>query len=102
MPPDSGPVRTYVEPFNVNVYVVSWGAGGYLVHVDRREPASPISPARPPAGYYKFTDETGATGLLTAILPYLHTTLYFSTKPTITGITFIQGIPYSGAWPTAP
>jgi hypothetical protein len=97
----SGPMRTNVEPTSVGIYV-SWEAVGYVITVDRREPRSPLSPARLPAGYYKFTDETGETYFLTAIWPYVHTVFYVSPKPTITAVTFIQGIPDSGAWPSAP
>lgn len=101
MAPDAVPLRTNVEPLSVNVYVVDWGAG-YLAYVDRREPVGPFGPVRPPAGYYQFTDETGETYLLIAILPYVHSVLYRSSKPNINAITFTQGIPYSGAWPDAP
>jgi hypothetical protein len=101
MPPDSGPMRTNVEPMSVNVYVAAT-IFGYMATVDRREPQTPFSPARPPAGYYKFTDETGDTYFLAAVLPYVHTVFYLSAKPTITAVTFIQGIPNSGAWPNAP
>jgi hypothetical protein len=101
MPPDSGPLRTNVAPMSVNVYVRAFSVG-YLITVDRREPEAPFSPARPPAGYYKFTDETGDSYYLIAILPYVHTEFYASAKPTITAVTFTQGIPYSGAWPSAP
>jgi carboxypeptidase family protein len=101
MPPNSGTLRTNVVPLSVNVYVISFSVG-YLITVDRREPETPFSPARPPAGYYRFTDETGDTYFLTAILPYVHTNFYTSTKPTITAVTFTQGMPFSGAWPSAP
>ncbi len=99
--PDSGTLGTNVLPLKVNVYAEHWGPGTMFV-VDRSTPESPFAPARPPAGYYHFTDETGETYLLTAILPYVHTTFYKSEKPNIVGIVFTQGIPYSGAWPTAP
>ena len=101
MAPGSGPIGTNVQPWKVNIYVGTW-LGIYAVYADRRAPTNPFAPAAAFGGYYWFTDESGDTYMLTAILPYLHSVSYSSAKPNITTVHFTQGIPYSGAWPGAP
>lgn len=101
MAPGSGPISTNVLPFSVNIHVES-SLVGYAVYVDRRAQVSPFGPVPAFGGYYWFTDQSGDTYFLIAILPYLHSVAYSSVKPNITQVEFTQGIPYSGAWPDAP